>query len=581
MTSANTIIINSQELLKQFNERIKNELPRLFESFNFETYRTDRLVYFNLISGVTSKKSQLSNFMSDRKTFRLTEIAESKISIGPARKTFVDRAKKYLASLNASKTRTGKERTTLVIEAYRALLDLKEHPSFVQIAKSVPDLEPYLNEVFSKAERSALEAVGLQWEGRIIIRDTPQGPSIKYRAAVVVDGPTEVQLNKISFDPYWDSAAVTLDDNSHTISPHQSYVREYYIDVDQKYLESNKSESLSFSAIITYANIPLRVTDKLPLWETPELKVVFVPDFYFLPPVSRLEVDRVVESMTWKVAITKPHDYSGNVNLHLQTPKGMFAGAYKQDLKLEPGVSRQIVRIPFTVSQLFELGIQQATVTLSMDNRIIATDTSNVRIAECNIADTLKIGFLPDTTGMLEDILAMTNAGFQPITDRTLMVGNLSAFNIIVIGSGAFKNFGSFSKVRDRFEDYTRGGGSIVVLGQPSSWPLDALSASIVPSTEFVTKEEISNRIPEARLLTRPYKITETSLLSSFYKQSQVASAVVTPSERVYVTPGGSTLLSVSRLGSGQIIYCGLPLLDMISKLNIEAIHLFANILNY
>lgn len=67
----------------------------------------------------------------------------------------------------------------------------------------------------------------------------------------------------------------------------------------------------------------------------------------------------------------------------------------------------------------------------------------NVRIAECNISDTLKVGFLSDTTGMLEDALVMTNAGFQPITDRTLLVGDLNSYNVIVIGSGAFKNFAS------------------------------------------------------------------------------------------------------------------------------------------
>jgi hypothetical protein len=60
-----------------------------------------------------------------------------------------------------------------------------------------------------------------------------------------------------------------------------------------------------------------------------------------------------------------------------------------------------------------------------------------------------------------------------------------------------------------------------------------------------------------------------------------VAPAVVAPSERVFVTPSGAALLSVSRFGDGQVIFCGLPLLEMVADLNLEAIHLFANILNY
>jgi hypothetical protein len=105
--------------------------------------------------------------------------------------------------------------------------------------------------------------------------------------------------------------------------------------------------------------------------------------------------------------------------------------------------------------------------------------------------------------------------------------------------------------------------------------------ASIVPSFELASNTDLTNRIPEARILSKPYKITEKNLLSSFYKPVELASAVVTPAEIVYVTPSGSAVLSVSRLGSGQLIYCGLPVLDLISKLNIDAIHLFANILNY
>jgi len=135
--------------------------------------------------------------------------------------------------------------------------------------------------------------------------------------------------------------------------------------------------------------------------------------------------------------------------------------------------------------------------------------------------------------------------------------------------------------VRDRFEEYIRAGGSIVVFGQNQNWPIKSLPAAIVPTTELVAKETLKNQIPGARILSRPYKITETNLLSLFYKPVEVASAIVTPAERVYGTASGATLLSVSRLGQGQIIYCGLPLLEMIAKLNIDSIHLFANILNY
>ncbi len=580
-SAAAPVIFNSEELLKQYRERMRDEIPQFFESFNIDAYTTDRLVYYSRLRGQDTNRPKGAGFLAGQSPLRLSKLAQSSIPSGPARRIFLYNANKYTASLTKAKIKSGIERTTLIIEAYRALLDLNEHPSFREVLINFKGLDSYMNELFHKAERAALEAVGLDWNGQIIIRDTPQGPSVKYRASIVVDGPTEVSLNKVMFHPYWDKNSVVLDSVSHAIAPHQSFIREYLIEVDQKYLESNNAESLFFSAEIAYSGIPLKITDKLPLRESPDLQIEFVPDFHFLPPVARLDIDRVVQSMYWKTAITKPYDFAGNVKLILETPKGMFAGAYNQEIQLEPGVSRHIVRIPFTVSNLFELGVQQATVSLSMKGKTIAADTSRVRIAECRIPDTIKIGFLPDTAGLLEDVLAMTDAGIQPITDRALATGDLNAFDVLIIGSGAFKNLPSFLKVRDRFDDYIRAGGSIVVLGQPQDWPLDALPASIAPSFELASSTEFTNRIPEARLLSQPYRITEKSLLSSFYKPTEVASAVVTPAERVYVTPSGSTVLSVSRLGSGQLIYCGLPLLQMVSKLNIEAIHLFANILNY
>jgi len=104
--------------------------------------------------------------------------------------------------MTAAKNSSGKDRTTLILNAYRALLDLNENSSFAQVLESVKGLMPYMNGLFSRAERAAIEAVGLTWNGQIIIRDTPQGPSVKYPASIAVDGPTEVHLTKVSFHPY-------------------------------------------------------------------------------------------------------------------------------------------------------------------------------------------------------------------------------------------------------------------------------------------------------------------------------------------------------------------------------------------
>jgi hypothetical protein len=239
------------------------------------------------------------------------------------------------------------------------------------------------------------------------------------------------------------------------------------------------------------------------------------------------------------------------------------------------------VRIPFSISNLFELGIQQQTISLVVDGRTAAIDTGIIRVAACEIGEHVTIGLMPDSTGLLEDILRMAGANYRPLTDRSLQTGDLDAYTVILIGSGAIRDYPSFRSITGRLEDYLRNGGSLVILGQPSDWPEGVLPVSFVPSAERLAAAEILNRIPTAKLLNSPYAISESSLLAWLQIRREVAAAVVAPAEEVFVTPSGSTLLAVTRLGEGQLIYCGLPLIEMISQLNIEAIHLLSNILNY
>jgi hypothetical protein len=340
-------------------------------------------------------------------------------------------------------------------------------------------------------------------------------------------------------------------------------------------------ESLTFAAEIVYGEVPMTVTSAIPIWEKPDLSVDFQPGFFFVPPVARVEVDRVVAAMNWKAIISKPRYYHGLVTLNLETPRGVFAGAYKQSWQLEKDRVTETVRIPFSVSNLFELGIQHQTITLAVDGRVVAADTGKIRIAACKLDDHVAIGLMPDTTGLLEDILRMAGADYRPLTDRTLSTGDLDAYTVILVGSGALRDYPSFRLIKGRLEEYLRQGGSLVIFGQPTDWPEGALPVAFVPSLEHLTGTELLNRIPTARITTRGYAISKSNLLSWLEIRRKVGAAVITPAEKVYVTPTGATLLSVSRLDEGQVIFCGFPLIEMISQLNIEAIHLLANILNY
>ncbi|HUV30905.1 MAG TPA: hypothetical protein VMY05_07460 [Acidobacteriota bacterium] len=576
-----TVTLNAHELYARYRQRMLTEVTSLYSWLRPADLPSERLVRYELIKHALPSVRQDPDFLSGLRTIRLPAVIDSVLAEGAARQAFQKRVRNFLSFFGLTQNSVGRKRVENIMAGFRDLVTLLEQVESERDLSDVPGFPAYLRRLRDRAQRAVLHEVGMNWQGEIVLRDSPHGPKLKFRASLSVDGPQEIVLSQVRFHPYWDTVPEVLDSAQHTVEPHQSFVREYLIDVDRARLEAQMPESLLFTAELAYGRLPLAVSSTVPIWEAPDLDVRFQPDFHLIQPFARLNVDKVVASMNWKVVITKPRHYYGIVKLDLVTPRGVFAGAYRQELQLDKGHTQQTVRIPFSVSNLFELGIHEQIVSLSVDGRQVAVDTGRIRIASCRIDDKVKVGFLPDTTGLLEDILRMTDAAFQPLTDRSLLTADLDAYNVIIIGSGALRDYPSFRRIKGRVEDYLRYGGSLVVFGQPGDWPEGVLPVSLVPAQESVDGSELLNRISQARILIQPHAINESDLLAAFARRRHVSAAIVAPAECVYVTPTGATLLSVSRLGDGQIIYCGLPLIEMISELNLEAIHLFSNMLNY
>lgn len=575
------VTVGWSELFGRYRERMQLEIPQLYSWIQIDKLDHVRLMRYELTSRRPESNLPDPDFVSGLQPLRLMPLFDTLLSDGAVKRSFVQRARMYTTFFEGARRTVGSKRVENVIAGYKALNDLTDQIGSSSVLTALTDLQPYMARLTTRAQQAVLKEIGLDWKGSIILRDSPHGPKLKFRASLTVNGPRYVELSYVRFEPYWDSTAIVLDSISRKVQPHQSFSREYLIEIDRSRLEATMPESLSFVAEIYYGAVPLTVRSAIPIWERPELQVEFHPTFFFVPPVARLEVDRVVSAMNWKAVVSKPRYYHGTVTLNLETPRGVFAGAYNQSLKVEKGRLTETVRIPFSVSNLFELGIQQQTISLLVDGREVAIDTGNIRIAACAIDAKVTVGLMPDTTGTLEDILRMAGANYRPLTDRSLRTGDLEAYTVILVGSGALRDYPSFRMIRGRLEDYIRQGGSLVVFGQPTDWPEGVLPVGLAPSIERLVGSELLDRIPEARLLSQPYPISESNLLAWMSVRRRVGAAVVSPSERVYVTPTGATVLSVSRLGEGQVIFCGLPLIEMISDLNIEGIHLLANILNY
>lgn len=577
---AKTISLNSRELYDRYRERMEQEIPRLFPWLEVAQFPQVGLRHYTAVANRLPGATEV-DFVSGLQTNRLTSLVDSLLPDGQIKDALVRRARNYVSITALAGSNFGKKRAEHLLSGLQELRTLQEQARSEARLSQTPQFSSYLADLADKLQMVTLDEIGLKWDGKILLRESIDGPKVKFVASLASDGPTEIELNEVRFLPYWDTSAVILDAEPKRITPHQMFVREYLVEVDRQYLEAQKAESLLFVANIAYGNMPFVVTSSVPIWESPDLAVTFVPDFLFIPPLGQSTAEHGGQSMVWRAIVTKPTHFYGNVSLRFETPRGVFAEAYQTERQLQRGRTSDLIRMPFTVSNLFELGVQQATLTLSANGRAVAADTARIRIASCDITPGLRIGFLPDTTGLLEDVLRMTEANFQPITNRSLQAADIDRFDVIVIGSGAAREYRSLRDAKGRLEDYVRRGGSLILLGQPSDWPESSLPVGFEPALENIAAGDIANRIPNANVLSKPYTISDRGLLDALGRKRLTPSAVLAPAENVYVTPSGAALLSVSRLGDGQIIYCGLPLLELVSQLNIEAIHLFANLLNY
>ena len=576
-----SISVNTAELAERYRERMLIEVPNLVSSINLKAYNPPRFVRYKSIKVDETSENARLGLLEGISHLRLIAMLDGYLGEGPVESAVMRHARNFISFSSLSENANGSKKVEHLVSGYKSLIDLAHQCRSLSVLQNKTEFLRYLDDLLSKSRRAVLAEIRVDWSGDIIRRDSPHGPRLKFRASLAVNGPQEVELSYIRFHPYWDSSVVLLEDESRKVLPHQSFVREYLIDVDRSHLESKLPDSLRFTAELVYSKLSLPVSSAVAVRDIPSLSVRFEPAFHFLPPVARVDIDQVVASMNLKAVITKPYDYSGSVTLNLETPRGMFAGAYKTTWELSQGRTSETVRIPFSVSNLFERGIQKQIIELSAEGVILDTDTGIVRIASCVVSDKVNIGLFPDTTGHIEDVLRMTHVRFQPMTERSLVTADLDAYEVLLMGSGFFKRYPAIENAKDRLEDYLRHGGSLVIFGQPSDWPEGLLPVSFVPTLERVRSKEIVIRLPEGRVVSEGYDINFERLLSYFKRERLVNPVVMSPSEGVLVTKSGAGLLSVSRIGEGQIIYCGLPMAEMIADLNLEAIHLLANLLNH
>jgi hypothetical protein len=99
------------------------------------------------------------------------------------------KAGNYAGLLTIAATQTGLTRLQSIVNAYDEITALRDAAKLEPSLVRSPEVGPYLDELTGKVRRLALAESGFLWDGKIVVRDSPYGPKVKFVSSVDVAGP--------------------------------------------------------------------------------------------------------------------------------------------------------------------------------------------------------------------------------------------------------------------------------------------------------------------------------------------------------------------------------------------------------
>ena len=215
------------------------------------------------------------------------------------------------------------------------------------------------------------------------------------------------------------------------------------------------------------------------------------------------------------------------------------------------------------------------------------TATLATRKVDVKLAPGLRVGYVMGTGDMVPE--AIRELGVEPhqLTDEELVSGDLSAWNVIVIGIRAYSNRKALMAAQPRLDDFVKRGGTLVVEYQGNTFPaplpleMGRLGERVVDETAPVKLLD-----PQNTLLNTPNKITATDFDGwveerghGFLDHWDPGYTALTETSDPGQDPQRGGLL-VAHPGKGTYIYVAYALYRQLTELVPGSYRLMANLLS-
>lgn len=577
--TAADVVLNDAELFEKYREQAEH-IAASIPTLGTVAYEPQRFRWYYEVNKSPNSKGK-TDFLAGIDTFRLPEIIVKNTIDGPERKNLLNRLTRFRSYIRASyNPRLGAaEKLRLLLSSYAEITRLIQ-----MIQSGTGNLAGsrilYRAQMIKyKTSRAVSDAVGIEWSGNLVLRDTPFGKSGKLHLEIDLSGPLPVELSYFKFHPK-NARPIIIDSISTIIQPHQKLLRKYPVSLGQINLADAESDSSAFSVELVIEGLSMDLFVSHAEAGTEDVTIEWLPGYAILSPFKEGDITSLAQTFDWQLKITKPYDMDFKGQLEVDVPDAVVVGSYNKIVTIPVGVTTEYRDIYLAAGRSIGYNVEKVTAKLSDDKKTLASTAANVRIVRTHVPDTRDIAFVPDNEGKLEDFLRMANVSYKPFTRHSLVRASLDAYDLIIIGEDAADYYSTLRSVNSRLRQFVKNGGEVIILGQSFGWPTDIFTTPIYSSKNSGPMQAKLND-GNHQALNKPYKIKTGELLADLPADRPSWSAMIDDGKELISAGEHGSYLRVSTIGEGHIIYCGLPLLDMAANLDVEAIHLLANLLNF